>query len=157
MATVKSNSMPIWTADVKQEPRFIPIAGRTPEGDVEETPQKETGVSFIRVWDCFVDVFRPGCERIRFRVNHRKGRCITFTDRRGTRRDGRRHRDLEHAAGDAGGQATHLDPDRLPGGSGSADRSGAGRRNRPGDYGEIFFGVANDICQTKCVAAEREA
>ena len=82
MATVKSNSMPIWTADVKREPRFIPIAGRTPEGDVEETPQKETGVSFIRVWDCFVDVFRPGCKRIRFRVNHRKGRCITFTDRR---------------------------------------------------------------------------
>jgi hypothetical protein len=49
---------------------------------VEETPENETGVRFVRVWDCFVDVFRPGCERIRYRVNHRKGRCITFTDRR---------------------------------------------------------------------------
>ena len=67
---------------MKREPRYIPIAGRTSEGEVEETPENETAVSFIRVWDCSVDVFRPGCERIRFRVNHRKGRCITFTDRR---------------------------------------------------------------------------
>ena len=124
---------------------------------MEETPQKETGVSFIRVWDCFVDVFRPGCKRIRFRVNHRKGWCITFTDRRevlaGTA-DATGIWNTRPAL--AGGQASTSTPTGFQA-EVSVDRSGAGRRNRPGDYGEIFFGVANDICQTKCVAAERES
>ena len=32
---------------------------------------------------CFVDFTRPGCERIRFRVNRRKDRRFTFSDPRG--------------------------------------------------------------------------
>ena len=157
MAAATSN-IAVWTADVKREPRYIPIAGRTPEVEVEETPENETGVRFVRVWDCFVDVFRPGCERIRYRVNHRKGRCITFTDRRKV---------LAGTAGATGiwntgpapraGRPRTLTPTRLPGRGRAADRRRAGRGDRPRAYGGIFFGVANDICKTKCVAAEREA
>ena len=32
---------------------------------------------------CFVDFTRPGCEGIRFRVNHRKDGRFTFSDPRG--------------------------------------------------------------------------
>jgi len=82
MTTATSKSNLAWRAEVKWESRCIPMPEGTPEGEMEETPENETGVSFLKVWDCFVDVFRPGCERIRYRVNRRKDRRLTFTDRR---------------------------------------------------------------------------
>ena len=58
-------------------------------------------------------VSRPGCEPIRFLVNARGGRDITFTDPR-PRRGNRRHdRHLGHAAGAACLQAAPADAGRL--------------------------------------------
>jgi hypothetical protein len=37
---------------------------------------------FIVVSSRFVEIHREGCEPVRFRINRRKGRQITFTDRR---------------------------------------------------------------------------
>ncbi len=37
----------------------------------------------VSVIGCFVDFTRPGCERIRFRVNRRKDGRFTFSDPRG--------------------------------------------------------------------------
>jgi hypothetical protein len=82
MTDVASNTNLAWQAEVTWESRWVPMPEETPEGEMEETPENETGVNFLKVWDCFVEIVRPGCERIRFRVNHRKDRRLTFTDRR---------------------------------------------------------------------------
>ncbi len=54
----------------------------TPASEVMELPEDETMVLLDEVWECFVDVLCPGDEPIRFRVNHRRGRDLTFTDPR---------------------------------------------------------------------------
>src|SRR6266513_426896 len=74
MTTTATKSKPAWQAEVTREPRYIPVTEETPEGQAE--------VTFLEVWVCFVDVFRPGGERIRFRVNRRKDRPLTVTDPR---------------------------------------------------------------------------
>jgi len=81
---------PAWTAKVKWKRRYYlkPVETRqaavpeTPAIELEELPEDETGDHFDTLWECFVDVFPPGNERIRFRVNHREGRDLTFTDPR---------------------------------------------------------------------------
>jgi hypothetical protein len=50
--------------------------------EIEETPRTQTGETIHVVRECFVDVFKPGGALIRFRVNRRHGRCLTFTDSR---------------------------------------------------------------------------
>jgi len=90
MTIATSVTKPAWTAKVNWVRRYyrIPTETRdvalpeTPAVEVEELPEDETQVLFGKVWDCFVDVFRPGDERIRFRVNRRKGRWLTFSDPR---------------------------------------------------------------------------
>jgi hypothetical protein len=62
MTTVTSKSHSAWRAEVTWESRWIRMPVGTPEGEMEETPENETEVRFLKVWDCFVDVFRPGCE-----------------------------------------------------------------------------------------------
>jgi len=83
MTTMASKNNLAWLAELTWESRYIPMPAEAPEGEAEETPDQKTGVSFLKVWDCFVEVFRPGCEPIRFRVNRRKDRRLTFTDPRG--------------------------------------------------------------------------
>ena len=39
-------------------------------------------VELLRVWSCFVEIFRPECGRVLFRVNRTKSGGITFSDRR---------------------------------------------------------------------------
>ncbi len=39
-------------------------------------------VKEITVWSNVVEIFRPGCESVRFRVNRSKSGQITFTDTR---------------------------------------------------------------------------
>ena len=158
MTDATSNSNPASRAEVKWESRWIPMPPEgTPEGEMEETPENETGVSFLKVWDCFVDVVRPGCERIRFRVNRRKDRRLTFTDRREA---------LTGTAGTTGiwgtrpaarGQAPRLDTDRFQDGSGAADRSGAGRGDRPGASGrmrDFFWSRQLHLSDTRCRSRE---
>ena len=84
MTDVTTNSNLALQAEVTWESRWARIPAETPEGEMEETPENEAEDTFFKVWDCFVDVFRPGCEceRVRFRVNRRKDRRLTFTDRR---------------------------------------------------------------------------
>jgi len=155
MTDVTTNSNLAWRAELKWESRWVPMPEETPGGEMDETLENETGVSFLKAWDCFVDVLRPGCERIRFRVNRRKDRRLTFTDRResltgtagttgiwGTRpapRAGRPHAmtptafKVEVARLIGAEQAEEIVRELLEG---------------------VFFDVTNDICQTSGVAAE---
>jgi len=74
MMTATTNCNPAWQAEVRWERRYVHMEEESAEGETVDT--------FLKVWDCFVDVFPPGGERIRFRVNRRDGRCLTFTDLR---------------------------------------------------------------------------
>ena len=91
--------VPAWQAEVKSEFRYLPMTAETTEGEPEQTgdgeivrrpsttrwrkaEEGETVDMWLKVWSCFVDVFRPGGERIRFRVNRRDGRRLSFTDPR---------------------------------------------------------------------------
>jgi hypothetical protein len=56
--------------------------GATPETGAEETRQRHVVEAIHSVWDCFVDVFNTGGVGVRFRVNRRDGRSLTFTDPR---------------------------------------------------------------------------
>jgi hypothetical protein len=48
-----------------------------------ESPASAADVRIVRAWDEYVEVYRPGTDDgIRFRVNHRAGRSLTFTDAR---------------------------------------------------------------------------
>ena len=75
MTTASSKRSPDWQAEVKWRPRYVHMEEETPEGETVET--------VLKVIDCFVDVFRPGADRICFRVNRRDDRHPTFTDPRG--------------------------------------------------------------------------
>jgi hypothetical protein len=63
-----------WQAEVVTEHRCIPIKKKTPCG--------ETVVTFCKVPVSHVVISKPGCEGVRFRVNRRRDRCLTFTDSR---------------------------------------------------------------------------
>jgi len=88
--TTPGNSNPSWRAEVKWERRYYRLEEEVPKDEIQETPQGETKgtpetqtVETIEsVRECFVDVFKPGGERIRFRVNRREGRPLSFTDPR---------------------------------------------------------------------------
>jgi len=91
MTTAASKSIPGWQANVKCEVRYIPMTEETTDGELVQRPpttrwrkteEGETVDMWLKVSDCFVDVFRPGGERIRFGVNRRNGRHFTFTDPR---------------------------------------------------------------------------
>jgi len=91
MTTTASKSRPAWQAEVNWEKRHYVTEEEAPADEIEETaegaiaraPEKRTVEVLKSVTECFVHVFRPGCERIRFRVNHRPGQDITFSDPRG--------------------------------------------------------------------------
>jgi hypothetical protein len=75
----------VWKTNVQWVRSFYPMPAEKreagmPEMAAEELPEDETLGLFGEVWECFVVVFPPGDERIRFRVNHRQGRGVTFTD-----------------------------------------------------------------------------
>jgi len=89
--TIKTNvSKPAWTAKVTFVRRCYRIPAETrdvalPETlavEVEDLAEAETRDLLGKVSDCYVDMFRPSDERIRFRVNRRKGRWLTFSDPR---------------------------------------------------------------------------
>jgi hypothetical protein len=97
MTNATRTSNPAWQAEVNWELRYLAMKEETIEGAMVETTDGElvqrppttrwrkaedgeTVDMWLEVWDCFVDVFRPGGKRIRFRVNYRKGRCLTVTD-----------------------------------------------------------------------------
>jgi len=99
MTAVASKNNPGWQANVKCELRYMPMTEETTAGAIVETTdgelvqrppttrwrkteEGETVDMWLKVCDCFVDVFRPGGERIRFRVNRPTDRHLTFTDPR---------------------------------------------------------------------------
>jgi hypothetical protein len=63
-----------WQAEVVTGHRCIPIKERTPLGDAV--------VRFFKVEVSHVVISKAGYEGVRFRVNRRNGRCLTFTDTR---------------------------------------------------------------------------
>jgi hypothetical protein len=101
---IKTN--PSWQAQVTWKPRYFaaevpapqaqprdPVAGAAdepPESESNEAltgttttlPEAETVAMLMRVTDCYVDVFAPDRDRIRFRVNRRGDRSLSFTDAR---------------------------------------------------------------------------
>ena len=89
--TATTKTKPAWQAEVKWATRFYTVEEPAPNHGAEETsetpvmaaPEKSTVEVLHSVAQCFVHVSRPGCEPIRFLVNHREGRDITFTDPRG--------------------------------------------------------------------------
>jgi hypothetical protein len=72
-ATGKAVSAP-WHAEVVTEYRCIPMDELTPWGDVV--------TKFYNIGTTFVVISRPGFDAIRFRVNRRDDRPLTFTDTR---------------------------------------------------------------------------
>jgi hypothetical protein len=62
MTTVTGSNNPAWLTELTWESRYIPLPAEAPESEAEETPENKPEVSFLKVWDCFVGVFRPGCE-----------------------------------------------------------------------------------------------
>jgi len=99
MTTATRTSNPAWQAEVKWERRYLAMTEETIEGAMVETfdgelverppttrwrkaEDGETIDMWLEVCDCFVDLSRPGYERIRFRVNYRKDGRLTITDPR---------------------------------------------------------------------------
>ncbi len=142
MTNATRTSNPAWHAELTWERRSIPMTNESPKGETEESPEGEAEVRFLKVRDCFVDVSRSGEERIRFRVNHRRGCSLTVTDPRDR---------LFGTAGTTGVWGTRParagapepfpDADRLPDGTGSVRRSGAGRRDRS-DHPLFFLSLS---------------
>jgi hypothetical protein len=94
MTTAASQRKPAWQAELNWESRWIPVAedtpedapagrtGETVEGAAQGTAEGEPVVSFLKVWDCVVEVSAPDCVPLRFRVNRHRGRSLTVTDSR---------------------------------------------------------------------------
>jgi len=90
MSPAASLKSPAWQAEVKWECRCyvrleeLPIdeMGAAPETGAEEIRQSQVVETIHSVWDCFVDVFNARGVGVRFRVNRRNGRPLTFTDPR---------------------------------------------------------------------------
>jgi hypothetical protein len=91
MTTTANKSKPVWQAELRWGKRYYTTeeqvpgeeAGETADGAAGKAPEMTTVTVQHSVTECFVHVSRPGCEPIRFLVNHREGRDITFTDPRG--------------------------------------------------------------------------
>lgn len=148
MTTTATKSKPVWQAGVRWGKRCyktqeqVPSheAAETADGEVAKVPEMTTVTVEHWVVACFVDFSRPGCDRISFLVNHREGRDITFTDpARPEHGYGRRHRNLGHAAGAAGRQASPTVHIRLSDRGSPADRCRASRRDHPHNLVTGFF------------------
>ncbi len=91
MTTTVTRINPAWEAEVRWGRRHFTteeqVQRHEPEeavsGAVAKAPEMTTVTVQHSVTACFVDFFRPDCDRISFLVNHRDGRDITFTDPRG--------------------------------------------------------------------------
>jgi hypothetical protein len=75
-----------YTATVLKTSKREACAGLDENSGAEplEAPQAETVQAIMTVWVCFVEVRPPGSEPVRFRVNQRAGRPLSFTDPRET-------------------------------------------------------------------------
>jgi len=72
--TINNATTGRWQAEVVTEHRIIPIH--------ETNPQGKTVVKFCKVLVSHVVISKSGTEEARFRVNRRKDRRLTFTDKR---------------------------------------------------------------------------
>ena len=96
MTTATRTSNPAWLAEVKWKRRYVAMTAETTEGEMVETTdgervrrppatrwrkaeEGETVDMWLDASDYVVDVFRPGGERIRFRVNRRDDRRLSET------------------------------------------------------------------------------
>jgi hypothetical protein len=59
------------------------VVEKTRGGEPDRTPEGEPDVTFVKVWEGFVEVSRTDHDPIRFRLNHRKARSVSVTDPRG--------------------------------------------------------------------------
>jgi hypothetical protein len=91
VTTTATKSKPVWQAEVRWGKRSYTTEEQVPSQEAAELADgaavKAVEMTTVKVkhWvaACFVDFSRPGCDRIRFLVNHWDGRDITFTDPRG--------------------------------------------------------------------------
>jgi hypothetical protein len=88
MATARADVKPLWQAKLKWTSRCIEVPARSDASEeingAEPASEKKDAeaVVLLSVWSCFVEIFRPECGRVLFRVNHTKSGRITFTDKR---------------------------------------------------------------------------
>jgi len=80
--TATSDRKPAWQAELTGKTCWVPITEEAGEREDAAEGTAEGVVDFVRVRDDFVDVFQPGGGWIRFRVNRRKDRHLSFTDYR---------------------------------------------------------------------------
>ncbi len=86
MTTATRTSNPAWQAEVKWKRGYLAMKEETVKGAMVQTAdgelaqrppttrwrkaeEGETVDMWLKVSDCFVDVFRPGSERIRFKAS----------------------------------------------------------------------------------------
>ncbi len=92
MTTAAIKSKPAWQAAITWRKRRYTTQEPAKSDDRDESPKKATvenkspkkAMVEVEHWvrQYYVEPFGPGGESIRFRVNHRKGRRISFTDPR---------------------------------------------------------------------------
>jgi hypothetical protein len=97
MATSGEAVKSCWDARLVWEPYYVRINERAPvdvdaaaegaERKIAECSIRTKGPEkllekfrVVKVWSCLVEVFREGCEPVRFRINYPKSGGITFTD-----------------------------------------------------------------------------
>ncbi len=99
MTTERVNAMPAWQARVRLSERDVEVELRGEEAEEAAAELERDGIpgrpgfmyspftvvkffKTVRVWSLFVEVFRPKCKSVWFRVNRTKSGGITFTDTR---------------------------------------------------------------------------
>ena len=82
MTTATMKSQPAWQAEVVWRKHRYTTEEMTPPDETGDTAEGATVEIDHWALRCYVDVFKPEGERIRFLVNHREGRCLSFTDPR---------------------------------------------------------------------------
>jgi hypothetical protein len=81
MTTARADLKTLWQARLRLFPRDVEVpADADISKELDTAEASAATVELLRVWSCFVEIFRPGCGRVLFRVNRTKSGGITFSD-----------------------------------------------------------------------------
>jgi hypothetical protein len=83
MTTARADLKTLWQVRLRWFPRDVEVPADVDiSKELDAADASAATVELLRVWSCFVEIFRPGCGRVLFRVNRTKSGWITFSDRR---------------------------------------------------------------------------
>jgi hypothetical protein len=83
MTTARADLKTLWQVRLRWFPRDVEVPADVDiSKELDAADASAATVELLRVWSCFVEIFRPGCGRVLFRVNRPKSGGITFTDTR---------------------------------------------------------------------------